>query len=545
MKPLLIATLCVCAAHAVVGQQDMRKFYDDDPLLVETDMQNASTAVVHDVDLFYEVLTSTFATPRQPTEPIPAMNVNTVDEVPDSNWFTNRVLARPLSESELALGPSAAPDGPATGSWAITAAKSKGFAPGFTIRDGKGTTWFIEFDADGHAEGATGALLVANRLFHAIGYWQAEQHLAVLHPDQLTIEPTAVVQRPSGARTRMTHGDVDDVLRRAERNEDGSYRVVAARLIAGKVLGNFTYQGTRPDDPNDVVPHQHRRELRALQVFGAWTNLVDMKAGNTLDALVTDGGRSFIRHYLQDVGSTFGIGANGPHRYDEGFEYLYEGDKLMKRLVSIGFYRQPWQSADYEEFDSIGRFESEVFDPTTWRSRLPNSAALHAQAGDTFWAARRVMAFSDQMIRAIVASGRYSDPQAAEHFARTLMARRDKIGRAYLPAINPIVNPAFDGTVLTFDNAAVAAGVAPAPGGYRARWARFDNQRQRATAVAETTAAQSRMPAPAGLPSAAGEYIQVELTATDPPRPAWAQPLTVYFRRVGTGWKLVGLERSS
>jgi hypothetical protein len=36
------------------------------------------------------------------------------------------------------------------------------------------------------------------------------------------------------------------------------------------------------------APHEHRRELRALRVFGAWTNLVDLKAGNTLDALVEE-----------------------------------------------------------------------------------------------------------------------------------------------------------------------------------------------------------------------------------------------------------------
>ena len=88
----------------------------------------------------------------------------------------------------------------------------------------------------------------------------------------------------------------------------------------GRPVGGFRYYGTRPDDPNDVVPHEHRRELRALKVFGAWTNLVDMKAGNTLDAVVTENGRSVVRHYLQDVGSTFGTGANGPREYDEGWE---------------------------------------------------------------------------------------------------------------------------------------------------------------------------------------------------------------------------------
>ena len=90
-----------------------------------------------------------------------------------------------------------------------------------------------------------------------------------------------------------------------------AFRAAAGRLLPGKVLGGFQYKGTRPDDPNDVVPHEHRRELRALRVFGAWTNLTDMKAGNTVDTIITEGGRGIVRHYLQDVGSTFGVGANG------------------------------------------------------------------------------------------------------------------------------------------------------------------------------------------------------------------------------------------
>ena len=115
------------------------------------------------------------------------------------------------------------------------------------------------------------------------------------------------------------------MLRRSARSADGTYRVIAGRALPGRPIGGFRYHGTRPDDPNDVVPHEHRRELRALQVFGAWTNLVDMKAGNTLDTVVTENGRGVVRHYLQDVGSTFGTGALAPRDGDEGYEYLYEG----------------------------------------------------------------------------------------------------------------------------------------------------------------------------------------------------------------------------
>ena len=132
--------------------------------------------------------------------------------------------------------------------------------------------------------------------------------------------------------------DVRAVLRRAARNADGSYRVLAARQLPGRVVGGFRYHGTRPDDPNDIVPHEHRRALRALKVFGAWTNLVDMKAGNTLDSVITENGRTRVRHYLQDVGSTFGTGAEGPHEFHEGWEYLYDGELAWKRFISLGFY---------------------------------------------------------------------------------------------------------------------------------------------------------------------------------------------------------------
>ena len=74
------------------------------------------------------------------------------------------------------------------------------------------------------------------------------------------------------------------------------------------------------------MPHEHRRELRALRVFGAWTNLTDLKAGNTLDTLVDENGRAVVKHYLQDVGSTFGM-ANSPHEWDIGWEYFYDADR--------------------------------------------------------------------------------------------------------------------------------------------------------------------------------------------------------------------------
>ena len=106
---------------------------------------------------------------------------------------------------------------------------------------------------------------------------------------------------------------------------------------------------------------------------------------------------------------------------------------------------------------------------------MPTGAYLEMRDDDAFWAAQRVMAFSDELIRAAVKTGQLSDPKAEQHIADVLIKRRDKIGRAYLPKINPIVDPVFDGTAADFGNAAVQYRVAEAPARYTAVWSRFDN----------------------------------------------------------------------
>ena len=51
------------------------------------------------------------------------------------------------------------------------------------------------------------------------------------------------------------------------------------------------------------------------------------------------------------------------------------------------------------------------------------------------------------------------------------------------------------------------------------------------------------MQAPAGLPTAAGTLLELELSAQSSTNPSWERPIKVHFKRVGGGWKLVGLQR--
>jgi hypothetical protein len=541
-----LALCCLLAAGPTLLAGAERRFFTDDPLAREPETQDASKAEEWEINLFLDLATNLFARPGDPAVDVRARNINTIDEVPDSSWFTNRVLARPVTPDELSRGPLTG-SAPAPGPWSVVSRKLAGFAPGFTMRDSRGDLWFVSFDAAGHPEAATGAIMVANKIFWALGYWQAENHLVTVTPDQIVISDKATFTPESGRERAMEARDLNDVFKRAQRSADGSYRAVAARALPGRPIGGFRYYGTRPDDPNDIVPHEHRRELRALKVFGAWTNLVDMKAGNTLDTVIVENGRGVVRHYLQDVGSTFGTGANGPREYDEGWETLFDGELTRRRLLRLGFVFEPWQTVQYVERPAIGRFEGDVFDPRGWRPRVPTAALLRARPDDDFWAARRVAAFTDDMIRSAVRAGRYSDEAADALLIDVLIKRRQKIAEAYLPAINPLVDFTLSGDGrLAFRNAASDAGVAAAPsGGYSARWSVVDTATGQEQALDPVTTSRSNeMGAPGPLPSAAGALLRVQVSALAPAPAEWMRPVDVHFQRTASGWRLVGLERT-
>ena len=541
VRPLVLVAAALGLFAAGVSTQAPR-FYDDDPISREPESQDASKAQPYSIQQLYEQVYGLFVVSGEKPSGKRAQNINTIDEVPDSSWFTNRIGTTTVTAEQLARGPIVgAPPDPSK--WVVIREKTSGVHPGFTARDGKGETWFLEFDPPYFPEGATAAVEIATKIFWAFGYNQVESYLTTLDPKRLEFDPKATLRRPSGARTPFTRDDINQILERVARNKDGTYRVVAGRLIPGKILGNFLYSGTRPDDPNDLVPHEHRRELRALRVFGAWTNLTDWKAANTLDALATSNGRTVVKHYLQDVGSTFGLN-NDLHEWDLSYEHFYQADTTRKRFFSFGFALSPWQTIDYVEYPSVGKFEGDRFDPRKWRPQIPTPAYVELRDDDAFWAARRVVAFTDDLIRAAVHTGEFSDPAAEKYLADVLIKRRDKIASVYLTAVNPIVSLRLDANNrLTFENAAVAAGVAKGAVTYRASWALFDNATGQTRPLSETQSATTTIEAPSGLPTAAGSFIEVSISADNPAYPTWKQPIRTHFRRQSDGWKLVGLER--
>ena len=543
---LVLGTSLLCAAASRTGP----KFYGDDPLASVVDTQDASRVKARELSLSYDAMINLFGQPGLP-QVGRAESVNTIDEVPDSSWFTNRVGSRPFSVADMQRGPDA-DDGPAPGRWMVSR-KANGASPGFTIQDARGQRFFVKFDPPGLPELATGAEAVVTRLFHGVGYHVPQLHLASVRREDLVVGDGATVRLANGSRRPMKESDIEEQLDRAHRNPDGTYRVGLSEALPGTPLEGFKYEGTRPDDPNDVIPHENRRELRGVRVFSAWVNHTDAKAINSLDTLITANDRATVRHHLIDFNAALGSAGVGLRERRDGYEYLAEFGAAGRALPWLGFAVRGWMTIAYPELRGIGRFESKRFEPEKWRPRVPNPAYVRSRPDDTFWAARKVMAMSDELIRAAVKAGQFSDPVSERFLGDALIERRDKIGRAWLTNVNPIVEPALsaDGS-LTIGNAAVQHGFANAPELYLVTWYRFDNATGESQQMRQVKG-QAPFPAPAEvltrtrpdttLPGDRGVFVRVDISAADPAHRSWALPVRAYFRGTADGWKLVGFER--
>ena len=551
MRRYRSSVLLACAGAfwiaAAAAHSSAPKFYPDDPLWRDPETEDASMARPVEISDQYDLIENSFLGAGDLADRR-AVNINTVDQVPDSSWFTNRAGAGErgrFSTEDLLRGPDTG-TGPAPGTWTVTGRKSEGVTPGFTIRDSTGETYWIKLDPKGFPEMASGAEFISTKFFHAFGYHVPENYLASFTPEVLTIAPGATMRDEDGRKRRLTENDIEDVLEMAARQPDGSYRVLASRNLPGTVLGPFRYYGTRPDDPNDIHPHEHRRELRGLSVFSAWLNHDEVRSSNSLDTLVPAGDRQIVRHHLLDFGSTLGSGSVKAQSRRAGNEFVWESRPTLVTMLTLGFYVRPWIRVDYPRMPAVGRFESSYFQPDGWKPDYPNPAFRNARPEDRFWAARILASIPDEGVRAVVAGARYSDPDVTDYITATLLERKRKVVESWLNGSNPVVNPALSASgELTFANAAQLAGVATPADHYTIQWFRLDN----ATGLhhdvgVEDTLRQPRASAPAALLGARPAYLGARLRAFHPDHAAWSQPLLVYFHRTGDAWSLVGLERN-
>jgi hypothetical protein len=536
--------LIAAAVLTVEGaQRTTPTFYPDDPISVDNDAAfDASGARERELSESYDFLENTFGSPGDRAA-VRAMNLNTIDEVPDSSWFTNRIGVRDMPIAEIVRGPNKF-ERLDVEAWTVVSGKGPGgFHPGFrAVHPGDpGQIYQLEVDPPDHPQLATGAELIGTLIYHALGYNVVDVYPVRVDPKQITIAPDATIRDASGRR-RFTRADLDGVLRLAARDAAGRVYFSATRFEEGTDVGPFRYHGTRPDDPNDIHPHEHRRELRANRVFAAWLQHDDSRALNTLDMLVGEGPRKFIRHYMYDFGAILGSATRFPDAAASGHEHYIEKRSSLKSLGTLGLRVPRYARADYPDIPlSAGFISSVAFEPDGWKSNYPNAAFRNLRPDDAFWGARLVSRFSDEVIAAIVGAVGYDDPQATAYLTRTIAERRDAVLRTWLTGVNPIVDARLTPAgALTFSNAAVSARAATPPQAYVVTWSRFDNRTGVHTTVGEPhRSPETRATAPSALLRDA-EFIGASIATEHRDYHGWKQPVQVYFKRTEQGWRTVG-----
>jgi hypothetical protein len=237
-----------------------------------------------------------------------------------------------------------------------------------------------------------------------------------------------------------------------------------------------------------------------------------------------------VRHHLLDFGSLFGSASNGPTSARSGFEPLFSWRSAALEFFTLGAWLPDWSRAHYPSFPAVGRFGSDFFDPVTWTPEYPNPAFENRLPEDTFWAAEQVMAFTDEDVRALVGTGRYSDPAAADYMVRTLITRRNAIGRAYLSRPLSLANIRIDGGRVAFDELAVRHGYIPEAPSYAYKWSAFDNATEQRSAIVDAEG-------PA-IPRSEALYLVVDITAGNESR-----RVAIYLKRAPSGHRIVGIER--
>ena len=507
-----------------------QKFYPDDPLLREPRPMSVSNVAAHGINEYYDFFQETFFEPvkaqKKSENPPPSEAVNTLGEVPDSAWFTNRIGSRPMSLEELARGPGDSRAPSMTGPWTVLSGKNEGITPGLVIRDSAGRRYFLKFDPKTNPGMASAADVLGSKFFYDLGYNTPENYIVTFARAQLALGGESKYRDPRGHDRRMAERDIDDVLSKVTRDRQGRYRALASLSVAGDILGPFRYYGTRSDDPNDIVEHQNRRDLRGLYVFAAWLNHTDTKSINSLDTVVEQDGVRFVEHFLIDFGAILGSDSFEPKSPRAGNVYLYDFKPAAWQFLSLGLYVPAWMRADYPDLPEVGHLEYQTFDPEHWRNNYPNPAFDLRTPGDTFWAAKKVMAFTDEAIRAVVATAHYSNPRAAEWVTRCLIERRNRIGRAFFSDVLPLDGFAVRGGRLVFEDLGVKYGFQGARQ-YSVQWSEFDNQTGRARPIPGA--------ASLAVPRSPAAYLLANLRSADPDR-----SVSVYLR----GDTIAGIDRT-
>jgi hypothetical protein len=380
-----------------------------------------------------------------------SVNVNSLDEVPDSSWFTNRLGIRPVSLDELRLNACptsqlldpAAPDG----AWVISEGKTSGSTPGFIVRvPGKGK-YLVKVEAHG-PERQVAATIIGEAVYYATGFYASCEQALWVRPSVFRVAP--------GLRARHGNfGDLYDFDQKAvdelfaqSTMHDGLLRVSVSAWVPGHVLQQFRYEGTRDDDPNDVIPHENRRELRGARLLAAWIGNVDCREGNSLDTWVADkagapdSSPGHVLHYQLGTSAALGnVWSQDQLSRRFGYSYILDWSDISLDFVTLGaktrIYETVTKAAGHDIF---GYWNVADFDPDRWKNEYPNPAFDRMTERDAAWMARILARFTPEMVRTLAEMTKLSSASNTDYLESVLQGRLHKILERYLTKLSPLAD---------------------------------------------------------------------------------------------------------
>jgi hypothetical protein len=395
--------------------------------------------------------------------PDAAPNVNSMDEVPDSAWFTNRIGARPMTLEEVSRGacePRLLLDDPTgEGVWLIDQGKMNGSSAGFRVNiPGKGKYLFKTDEGGGVAgsERPTGASAIGAATYNAVGFFTSCEQIVYFKPSAVKLTPGLRYADNTGIVRDFDQKALDRVFKGAVKR--GEYiRMQASAWLPGHLLGPFRYEGTRADDANDVIPHEDRRELRGGRLLAALLDHFDAREQNTMDSWIADKGKDdpdsspgYVRHYYLDLSDCLG----SEWAWDGiskrlGYSYLLDYGDIALDFVTLGIRRDIWDHIERTPgHEPFGYYNVQDFDPAAWKNEYPNPAFSRMTERDGAWMARILSRFTPEMIGALAKLGEFSDPSNTAFVAATMEGRLERILARYLTRLSPIADVRVDGGML-------------------------------------------------------------------------------------------------
>jgi hypothetical protein len=412
---------------------------------------------------------------------------------------------------------------------------------------------------DGVVQGprATTADTVVSKFYYAAGFDVPCNEVVFFDRSILQIDPEAKSEDADGNKVPISQKDLDTIFSKAIQLPDGRYRASSSLFLSGKPIGPFRYEETRDDDPNDVIPHEERRDLRGAYVLAAWSNHFDAREQNSLDTFVEALGPNgeklggYVQHNYLDFGDCFGSIWEPPMMGRRiGYSHYFAGDHVFIDLITFGTIKRQWDDNHFSTTGPVlGYYQVDNFVPDEYRPGYPNPAMLRHTERDAAWMARIMARMSPGHVKAMIEAGRIQDQAINDELVRVVLGRRMKVLARYLSRLSALTDPTVTpgpsgGAQLCMEDLGVTAGVFPQMGRqYNARAYLGDTAtRQNIARVRTTPHMCVDLPGVGGASPDAPRYLMVDmfaLTGSQPKAPARVH----LYHLGGADYKVVGLER--